>query len=182
MVVCVCACLLLGKTNARAPLDPPNPPNPLSAAWHRLQTFTAADKAGRARPLLADPAARAALADAVRVVAAAPHPPANWHPDTRPRRLLLAVLASNEALAARALRDYCDAFGVPYSPPRPRVQAGGVFVRLNAATDAPPPVPTAAPYSGSDRGVLITLGDVQLGHLPLGLLDEGREKEAPPLE
>lgn len=115
-------------------------------------------------------------------MAAAPHPPANWHPATRPRRLLLAVLASNEALAARALRDYCDAFGVPYSPPRPRVQAGGVFLRLNAATDTPPPVPTAAPYAGSDRGVLITLGDVQLGHLPLGLLDEGREKEAPPLE
>lgn len=41
--------------------------------------------------------------------------------------------------------------------------------------------PRATPYSGKDRGVLLTLGTTQFGHLPLGLLDEGREKPAPAL-
>lgn len=39
--------------------------------------------------------------------------------------------------------------------------------------------PRATPYNGKDRGVLLTLGTTQFGHLPLGLLDEKREKPAP---
>ena len=42
--------------------------------------------------------------------------------------------------------------------------------------------PRASPYVGKDRGVLLTLGDTQFGHLPLGLLDERREKPVPALE
>ena len=159
------------------------PPTPLlpssTAALTTLTAFTAADKAGRARPLLADAAYRAGLASAVRALAASPAPSAGWDPAAAPPRLLLAVLASDDALAARALRDYCDAFGVAYAPPQPRVR-GGVFVKHNpAAVGAPPP--RAAPYAGPDRGVLVTVGDVQVGHLPLGLLDEARQGAPPPL-
>lgn len=153
----------------------------LTAAWTRLLAFTAAEKAGRSRPLLADASARASLASALRLAASSPRPSAGWDPATRPRRLLLAVLASSEVLAARALRDYGALFGVAYVPPQPRVEKGSVFIKLNAAHDTPPPTPCAAPYTGPDRGVLVTLGDVQVGHLPLGLLDEGRERGAPPL-
>ena len=168
-------------TPRRGP-DPLHSPHPhYSAAWTRLLAFTAADKAGRSRPLLTEASARASLASALWLAASSPRLSAGWDPATRPRRLLLAVLAPSETLAARALRDYGALFGVAYVPPQPRVENGAVFVKLNAACDAPPPVPRAVPYSGPDRGVLVTLGDVQVGHLPLGLLDEGREGPAPPL-
>ena len=43
------------------------------------------------------------------------------------------------------------------------------------------PVAAASPYLGPDRGVLVTLGTDQVGHLPLGLLDEERAGPPPPL-
>jgi len=127
-----------------------------------------------------------------------------------PPPLVVAVLASSHELACRALRDYLDLFGLPYCPPAPRIAAGsgGVFVKVSASslvalavqgegegeregtattmtTSSSPPSPLqpprASPYVGKDRGVLVTLGDTQFGHLPLGLLDEEREKPAPKL-
>lgn len=177
---------------ARPPPRPRLPPvraastPPGEAALSTLAAFTAADKAGRARALLADAAYRAGLATALRRLAAAPAPSARWDPTgaSTPRRLLLAVLASDDAVAARALRDYCAAFAAPYAPPSPRVR-GGVFVKYNPCAGGggegapPPPPPRAAPYGGPDRGVLVTVGDVQVGHLPLGLLDEARRGEPP---
>lgn len=54
--------------------------------------------------------------------------------------------------------------------------AGSVFVKY---------IPTrqlcyASKYQGRDRGVLVTLGQRQIGHLPLGLHDEAMAKPAPP--
>lgn len=49
----------------------------------------------------------------------------------------------------------------------PSIQ-GSVYVKYNAASETA----YATSYEGSDRGVLITLGQEQIGHLPLGLLEE----------
>jgi hypothetical protein len=35
-------------------------------------------------------------------------------------------------------------------------------------------------YDGKDRGVLIQLGELQLGHFPLGFFDEARQNPPPP--
>ena len=40
---------------------------------------------------------------------------------------------------------------------------------------------TISSYSGHDRGVLIQLGTLQVGHLPLGLLDEGMANPPAPI-
>ena len=38
-----------------------------------------------------------------------------------------------------------------------------------------------SPYFGKDRGVLVQLGQEQLGHFPLGMWDESQSKPAPDL-
>lgn len=192
-------------------------------AWHLLSRFTAADFAGRAPALLADPRRREALRSALRVVSRNPRAASGWFPSSSssnassspalspPPPLVVAVLASSHELACRALRDYLELFGLPYCPPSPRIAAaaggaGGVFVKVSASSlvalaaqagggerlgeataepsssRSPLQPPRASPYAGKDRGVLLTLGDTQFGHLPLGLLDEEREKPAPALE
>lgn len=40
---------------------------------------------------------------------------------------------------------------------------------------------TLSSYSGNDRGVLVQLGTLQVGHLPLGLLDEGMANPPAPI-
>jgi hypothetical protein len=161
------------RSRAR-PTPTPPPLRPPPAAWARLRAFTAADAAGRSRPLLARAADRASLAAALRTAAGAPWPAAGWDPGARPPAVLIGVLATDDVSAARSLRDYCETLGARYAPPTPRV-AGPVFVRYNAATAAA----SAAPYAGRDRGVLVTLGADQVGHLPLGLLDEARTNPPP---
>ena len=42
---------------------------------------------------------------------------------------------------------------------------GGVYLKYNAASNSA----YVSPYEGRDRGVLITFGQIQVGHLPLGL-------------
>jgi hypothetical protein len=215
----------------------PRPPPSRSSrdaelAWRLLARFTAADFAGRAPALLADPRRREALRSALAVVSRSPRAANGWFPASGPSPspssgappapplpLVVAVLASSHELACRALRDYLDLFGLPYCPPSPRIAAagrgggGGVFVKVSASslvalasaargvdggdgerggTPPSPPSPSpspsllqpprASPYAGKDRGVLLTLGDTQFGHLPLGLLDESRERPAPALE
>lgn len=39
-----------------------------------------------------------------------------------------------------------------------------------------------SPYQGKDRGVLVQLGQYQLGHFPLGLWDEQRVNLPPQLQ
>lgn len=52
--------------------------------------------------------------------------------------------------------------------------AGPVYLKLNAEARTC----RASRYAGADRGVLVQLGGCQVGHLPLGLLDEAMA--APP--
>ena len=168
-------------------------PTPSAAARAALAAFTAADAAGASAPLVATRAQRQALKEALLTVAAHPNPAAGWEPpstSTTPR-LLLGVLASSRPLAARALRDYCGALGVAYVKPSGAALAGGSGVYLKwrpgqaeeegGSKPAPPPLVTASPYSGTDRGVLVTFGTQQFGHLPLGLIDEDRTGPPPPL-
>ena len=50
-----------------------------------------------------------------QVAAAAPYTPAGWNPEAAEApEVLLGVLASDVRLAVRALRDYCQALGLPF--------------------------------------------------------------------
>ena len=217
----------------RASLSSSDPDPDPDLAWRLLSRFSAADFAGRAPALLADPQRREALRSALRVVSRNARVANGWFPSGSksnstpaansplpPPPLVVAVLASSHELACRALRDYLDLFELPYCPPAPRIAAGsgGVFVKVSASSlvalaahgdrdgerreltksspssssssdpasspssSSPLQLPRASPYVGKDRGVLLTLGDTQFGHLPLGLLDENRERPAPALE
>lgn len=143
--------------------------------------------------------------------------------------MLLGVMASDVRLAVRALRDYCQALGLPFKvsdaacEPLPVVSPdlglkGCLLAAIHSLTifDLPSHAPTpnavqmpesrvpevaAAPaitgpvyvkfnsvsglcyasrYEGRDRGVLVQLGQQQLGHFPLGLHDEQMLQPPPP--
>ena len=53
--------------------------------------------------------------------------------------------------------------------------AGPIYVKYNSASG----LCYATQYEGRDRGVLVQLGQRQLGHLPLGLHDEGMARPPP---
>ena len=179
--------------------DPDPDPDPLSpaAAWAALAAFTAADAAGAGSALVSTRAQRDGLKAALLVAASAPNAAAGWEPPAPapapPPRLLLGVLASSLPVAARALRDYCGVLGVAYAPPPPCPTPGGVFVKWRPGDGSSPPADpasasaapaarvSATPYTGPGRGVLVTLGTRQFGHLPLGLIDEDRAGPPPPL-
>ncbi len=100
--------------------------------------------------------------------------------------VLLGVLSSDIRLALRSLRDYTKAMGVAYVLPKyvgqdgtadasvalPALR-GPVYVRFRALPDSSPQC-TVSRYQGEDRGVLVNFGAMQVGHLPLGLLDEDK--------
>ena len=52
-----------------------------------------------------------------------------------------------------------------------------MYIKHNASTG----VCYVSQYEGRDRGVLVQLGQRQVGHLPLGLLDEDMSSPAPQL-
>ena len=54
---------------------------------------------------------------------------------------------------------------------------GAVYVKYNAGSESA----YASLYTGRDRGVLMTLGQQQIGHLPLGLFDEAMAAPLPQL-
>jgi hypothetical protein len=149
-------------------------------AWSLLTELTQRDVRGLAAPLLDSRAKRRLLRDAVLVAAASPHPPSAWDPATGV--ILLGLLASDARLAARALRDWTEALGLPPATPESRVPgcpslpsiSGPVYIKYNSGGG----LCYATRYDGRDRGVLLQLGSVQVGHLPLGLHDE--DMAAPP--
>lgn len=65
---------------------------------------------------------------------------------------------------------------VPGVAALPGIQ-GPVFIKYNAASRNS----YAALYTGTDRGVLLSFGQEQIGHLPLGLFEGETQKvqEAP---
>lgn len=54
---------------------------------------------------------------------------------------------------------------------------GGVYIKYNSRTQ----LCYISQYVGKDRGVLIQLGQEQLGHFPLGMWDEGMKNPPPHL-
>lgn len=157
----------------------------LQQSWKMLQDFTAQEARGLGASLLSSRTYRDALRDALLTVVKHPWPPANWIPgeDDAGTGILLGIVASDIRLALRSLRDYCEALDVPFVQPESRVSAaaalplirGSVYIKYNSKTRQC----YATQYQGRDRGVLVSLGTVQIGHLPLGLHDESKSNPPP---
>jgi len=151
----------------------------------------------RSQPVLQSAASRDHLRAALLRAAFEPHPPVGWAPlppgapggaVDPASAVILGLLASDARLAARALRDWADAFGLPPPPPVDGLAAlrGPVYIKYRphagggaSAGNPRGAAASAAPLSSPDRGVLVQLGGIQTGHFPLGLWDEGKEREAP---
>ena len=106
--------------------------------------------------------------------------------------ILVGILSSDIRLAMRSLRDYSKALGAPFLPPTPQgalegvsgVPAiqGPVYIRYRwFSSSSLENQCTVTRYTGNNRGVLVQFGTLQIGHLPLGLLDEDM-KNASPIE
>lgn len=156
-----------------------------ASAWSLLTELTQKELRGLAQPLLDSPAKRQQLRDALLIAASNSYPELGWVHDADPE-VLLGIMASDIRVAVRCLRDYCQALGLSFLLPTSRVPGvtaipaiqGPVFVKYNSRTG----LCYASLYEGRDRGVLISLGQApQVGHLPLGLHDEGLKRPPPAL-
>lgn len=153
--------------------------------WDVLLEYTRADVAGTASTAyLQTKASRSALRHALLQAASSTNDSIGWYPPGHPGHttVLLGIVASDIRLACRSLRDYCQALQVAYIPPTPQGFSGplpsitgSVYIRYNSASE----LCTVSRYTGRDRGVLVQFGTVQVGHLPLGLLDEEKKAEDP---
>jgi len=171
--------------NSADSADSAIPPNSESA-WELLERFTRSEFQGTAGSThLATKASRDKLREAFYVAIETPNESIAWKgPSQSP--VLLGVLSSDIRLALRSLRDYTKAMGVAYVLPKyvgqdgtadasvalPALR-GPVYVRFRALPDSAPQC-TVSRYQGEDRGVLVNFGAMQVGHLPLGLLDEDK--------
>lgn len=151
--------------------------------WALLKEFTKREFRGASGDLVATPEKREALRTAVLTAYRAPHPPAGWGGPGPDADVLLGVTASSARFAARAFRDWCAALDLPYVSPESRVPGasglssiqGAVYIKYNARSRQC----YAARYVGRDRGVLLQLGQEQLGHFPLGMFDEEMKNPEP---
>lgn len=155
-------------------------------AWALLHELTRQDVRGQAAKLLGSADKRRRLRDALLIAASSSLPSAGWVHDADPApEVLLGLMASDVRLAVRALRDWCAALGLPLVAPVSRVPGvdavpsitGAVYIKYNSRTA----LCYVSRYDGRDRGVLVQLGAVQVGHLPLGLHDEAMEAAPPTL-
>jgi hypothetical protein len=121
---------------------------------------------------------RQALRDALLLAASHPWPEAGYSLDSE---ILLGVLASDVRLGVRSLRDYCAALNldfilptsrIPNAPTLPSIQSS-VYIKYNSKSG----LCYVTAYEGRDRGVLVNLGTVQIGHIPLGIFDEEQKRE-----
>lgn len=140
---------------------------------------------GTAQQYLGSASGRAQLRDALMLVYSQPCVEEAWACEPPPD-VLMGVVASDSRLGVRALRDWCEALGLPYLQPENRVQGaasiaavqGAVYLKYNSRTQ----LCYISLYQGRDRGVLLQLGQGELlGHFPLGLFDEAMAKPAPSL-
>ncbi|GIL91178.1 hypothetical protein Vretimale_18822 [Volvox reticuliferus] len=154
------------------------------AAWELLKDFTLKEFRGAAQePYLSSPAKRQRLREALKIAFSGPYPPAGWMGPSDDSEVLLGVVASDVKFAARAYRDWCEELGLPLVMPNSRVDGvssamqlrGGVYLKYNSKTQ----LCYVSRYDGRDRGVLLQLGQLQLGHFPLGFFDEGMTKPPP---
>ncbi|KAI8463525.1 MAG: hypothetical protein J3K34DRAFT_143479 [Monoraphidium minutum] len=162
------------------------PPSPADA-WALLRAFTLAEARGGPGAVqhhLGSADERARLRDALLVAYAEPWPEGGWAPQPD-AEVLLGLVAGDARAAVRALRDWCGALGLDYKLPESKVPGaeslgavqGSVYVKYNSRSQ----VCYLTGYQGRDRGVLIQLGGLQLGHFPLGFWDEGRANPPPPM-
>lgn len=132
---------------------------------------------------------RQSLRRALLTAVAFPNAAIGWDPSSSTDEIpevLLGVLASDARLAVRALRDYCTALNVPFFVPESRVPNAPtlpaiqcpVYIKYNSRSG----LCYASAYDGRDRGVLVQFGRSQVGHLPLGLLDEDMTRPPPRLD
>jgi Domain of unknown function (DUF1824) len=90
--------------------------------------------------LLAGNAARDRLRSALSRVYTTPCPAEGWNPGDVAPEVLLGVTASDARLAVRALRDWCSALALPYTPPTCKVPGvagigavqGAVYIKFNS--------------------------------------------------
>lgn len=164
----------------------------LFAKWKMLRKFTIMNARGNSLEYTASREKRQELGAALLDVYAKPNPEFGWSPvPVDPEQgqeqppVMMGVCASNIRTAVRAYRDWCQALGVEFVMPVPRTDSGdtslaamqgGVYIKYNATGRSA----YASIYFGKDHGVLVQLGQAQLGSFPLGLWDE--DQKNPPVE
>lgn len=146
------------------------------SSWNLLREYTRLEFQQMAARYTATRESRTRLREAFLYASKTPYESVNWHPGTSP--VLLGIISSDIRFALRSLRDFTSALGAPYTPPEsptvplPQIR-GSVYIRYrHSCVDDGETQCTVSAYSGNDRGVLVNFGSMQVGHLPLGLLDE----------
>lgn len=177
-------------TRRRAQIDPANSVNShVESTWELLEQFTRSEFEGTAASTyLATKASRDKLREAFYAAIETPNESIAWKGPSQ-SAVLLGILSSDIRLALRSLRDYTQAMGVAYVLPEyigqdgtvdasvalPALR-GAVYVRYRALPASAPQC-TVSRYQDKDRGVLVNFGTMQVGHLPLGLLDEDKRND-----
>eukprot|EP00879_Flechtneria_rotunda_P008589 GHRR01009000.1.p1 GENE.GHRR01009000.1~~GHRR01009000.1.p1 ORF type:complete len:219 (+),score=48.57 GHRR01009000.1:378-1034(+) len=158
----------------------------VAAAWSLLKTFSQQEFRGRTQQYLGTANSRAELRDALLLVYAKPCIEESWNP-ALDSEVLLGIVASEARLAVRGLRDWCQAFNLPFVQPDCKVAGassiarvkGAVYIKYNSKSK----VCYLSQYQGADKGVLVQLGPGQLlGHFPLGFFDEAMSNPKPILQ
>lgn len=154
-----------------------------SSPWELLERFTRSEFEGTAASThLATIDSRDKLREALYAAIETPNESIAWKGSSK-SPVLLGILSSDIRLALRSLRDYTQAMDVGYVLPTyvgqdgtvddslalPALR-GPVYVRYRALPGSAPQC-TVSRYQGKDRGVLVNFGTMQVGHLPLGLLE-----------
>lgn len=164
--------------------------NEIAAAWNLLKAFSAAQFRGLSQQYVATPDARAKLRDALLLAYENPSTAEGWGAAGAGQsgsEVLMGVCASDSRLGLRALRDWCQALQLEYVMPDCKVTGvdsiaavtGAVYIKYNAMSK----FCYLAEYKGSERGVLVQLGQgPMLGHFPLGLFDEAMSNPEPAMK
>ncbi len=145
------------------------------SAWDVLEEYTRLEFQQTAGKYTATRESRERLREAFLHASKTPYESVNWIPGTS--TVLLGIVSSDIRFALRSLRDYTSALGAPFFPPEsptvplPQIR-GSVYIRYRHIVESGETQCTVSTYSGNDRGVLVNFGTMQVGHLPLGLLDE----------
>jgi hypothetical protein len=164
----------------------PDTSSSLSASWATLRDFTIQRFKGTADKYTVSREKREELRDMLLRVYAEPFPEAGWSGGGNgSSTVLIGLMASDVKMGMRALRDYCEALDVEFILPEVKVAGasslsqvqGSIYIKHNPAIR----VCYVSPFTGQDRGVLLQMGQMQLGHFPLGLFDEDLKKPAPAL-
>ncbi|GAQ80584.1 hypothetical protein KFL_000570310 [Klebsormidium nitens] len=144
-------------------------PEVVTASWELLRAFDKNDARGESQPSLATEESRAALRDAVLVASRA----AEINEQASP---LLGICASSVADGVRALREWTAALNTTMSMPVSKEDGQAditkidtpVYIKYNARSL----FCYLTQYTGKYRGVIVQLGQQQVGHLPLSLFQD----------